>query len=54
MYFYHHYLQKGYKIEYLINLDFWTKQFMAASLEIELSRRNEIIQSGNCMPVIPY
>lgn len=41
-------------MDYLINIDFWTKQFMVASLDIELAKRNKVIDSGNCMPVIPY
>lgn len=41
MYFYHHYLKKGYKMEYLLALDFWTKEFMVASLDLELKESNE-------------
>ncbi|WP_427340651.1 hypothetical protein [Caloranaerobacter sp. DY30410] len=33
MYFLHHYLQKGFKLEYLLNLKATEKLFMIASME---------------------
>lgn len=42
MYFYHHYLQKGHTMQSLLSLDFYTKSFMAASLDIVLESRNKL------------
>lgn len=44
MYFYHYYIQKGFKIEYLRALGFWEKQMMVASLDVELSKENEKLE----------
>lgn len=41
LYLYHHYLQKGITPEQIDNLDYLTKQFYAASMDIELSKQNE-------------
>lgn len=53
MYFYHHYIQKGHSIEYLLSLDFYSKHFMMASLDIILENRNKLTES-KVMPVITY
>ncbi|AVK95609.1 hypothetical protein FC756_08415 [Lysinibacillus mangiferihumi] len=45
-YFLHHYNQKGFKLEYLLNLDYDTKLFMTASLDKELEERNKHMQAG--------
>lgn len=38
---YHHYLQKGVTTNHIDNLDYLTKQFYAASMDLELEQRNE-------------
>lgn len=38
---YHHYLQKGITPEHIDSRDYLTKQFYAASMDIELSERND-------------
>ena len=60
MYFYHHYIQKGFTLEYLYNLNFYSKQFMTASLDIELSKENKrkeiqdkLLKDGGAMAVFP-
>lgn len=60
MYFYHHYLQKGYELEYLFDLGFYSKKFMTASMDIELDKENKRMQlqeqilknSGGALPVL--
>lgn len=60
MYFYHHYLQLGYKLDFLLSLDFWHKQFMVASLDITLAKANDEIESkykllkDNVTPVVTF
>lgn len=53
MYFYHHYIQKGHTMEYLLSLDFYTKNFMAASLDIVLENRNKL-NDAKVMNVISH
>lgn len=60
MHFLHHYLQKGFKLEYLLELDYWTKQFMSSSLDIVLEeeqkkeeQRNKLLEA-KVFPVVAF
>lgn len=40
MFFYCHYIQKGFKPEYLANLGLFTRNLFVASMDLELEERN--------------
>lgn len=46
MYWLHYYLQKGFKIEYLLHLGFEEKMFYVASMEIALEERQKMFSIG--------
>lgn len=61
MYFYHHYIQKGFTPDYLSSLPIYTKTLMMASLDIEIEKENKRLKiqekllknSDGAMPVFP-
>lgn len=61
MYFYHHYIQKGFTPDYLASLPIYTKTLMVASLDIEIEKESKRLKvqekllknSDGAMPVFP-
>ncbi len=41
MYFLHHYLQRGFRLDYLINLSYDERLLMAASMELYFEEEKE-------------
>lgn len=61
MYFYCHYINKGFKPEYLYELPIYTKTLFMAAMDMEIERKNKYLETQNelvsnsegVMPVLP-